>query len=94
MFGVLCLTGLDVALNAKGGAVAAAFATPAEWLAKWMDPNTPLITRPAPAAAASGSSSGSPGGSNPAGANTNKLGESTTGACPPGFPAGVKCLGM
>jgi hypothetical protein len=31
--------------------------------------------------------------SNPAGKNTNILGESKTGACPPGFPPGIVCLG-
>jgi hypothetical protein len=42
--GAVVLTGLYVVLHAPGTRVAAALATPTGWLAKWMDPNTPLIT--------------------------------------------------
>lgn len=85
------LVALDVALKAPGSRIAAVVATPARWLAEWMDPHTPLISRPVPSSPSSG---GGLDAGNPAGQNTNQLGESNSGACPPGFPAGMKCLGM
>ena len=42
----------------------------------------------------SGSVFGGLDSGNPAAQNTNQLGESKTGACPPGFPKGLKCAGM
>lgn len=57
--GVLALTFLDLALKTPGGKIASALAVPTAWLAKWVDPNTPLISTdqrtPEPAAAAPGS---------------------------------------
>lgn len=93
VFAAIALAGLEVVLKTPTSRLAAALATPTGWLEKWMDPHTPLITAPVPAAP-----TGSTGGTgldagNPAAASTNQLGESTTGSCPPGFPAGVKCLG-
>lgn len=85
LLGAAVLVGLQIALRAPSSAIAAAAAVPAAWAAKWMSPSTPLITKPVPGL----SGSSSPGSSSP----TNALGESTTGQCPPGFPAGIKCLG-
>lgn len=87
IFGALVLIGLEVVLRSPTSRVAVLLETPTSWLEKWVDPRTALITKPVPAAAPAATS-------NPAGANTNQLGESTTGSCPPGFPAGIKCLGM
>lgn len=87
LFMALGLTALEVLLKAPTTRVAVALSTPSALLAKWMDPHTPLISKPVPAAGASNTP-------NPAGQNTNALGESKTGACPPGFPPGIKCLGM
>ena len=57
--GVLVLTFLDVALKTTGSRLATALVVPTTWLAKWMDPNTPLIATdqrtPVPPAAAPGS---------------------------------------
>lgn len=89
--GVLTLTMLDLVLRVPPRAFSGALATPTGWLRRWMDPGVPLISRPVPAgtATAAGLDAG-----NPAAAHVNQLGESTAGACPPGFPKGVKCLGM
>lgn len=87
LLGSIVLIALDVLLKAPTSRIAVAFSTPTGWLEKWADARTPLISKPVPAATAAAPS-------NPAGANTNKLGESTTGSCPPGFPPGIKCLGM
>lgn len=46
--GAFVLIGLDVLLKAPTSRIAVALATPTEWLAKWVDPETPLITAPIP----------------------------------------------
>lgn len=91
LYAAVALVALDLVLKAPATRLAAALATPAGWLEKWMDPHVPLITAPVPAAPSSGATGLDSG--NPAAANTNQLGESKTGACPPGFPPGLKCLG-
>jgi hypothetical protein len=85
------LVALDVLLKAPTTRVAQLASTPTAWLAKWMDPATPLISRPLPSSSSSGGSGLDAG--NPAGQNTNQLGENKTGACPPGFPPNLKCAG-
>ena len=97
--GVLTLTMLDLILKVPGGAFTAAIDTPTGWLAKWMDPAVPLISRPVPGGKAGGSptETGLDAG-NPAAAHVNKLGESTDGACPfpltKGMPKNLKCAAM
>lgn len=88
--GALALVALDLVLTSGVANVAGAAVQPAAWLQKWMSPAVPLITNPVPVSSAGASTSGAPAPSS----NTNKLGESTTGACPPGFPPGLKCAGM
>lgn len=95
LFGALILTGLDLVLTSRAANVAGAAALPAQWLAKWMSPAVPLITRPVPVTpAGTGGAGGLLDSGNPAATQTNPLGESKTGACPPGFPPGLKCAGM
>lgn len=54
MLAAFGLVALDVALNSPGSAIAAAVSLPTLWLARWMDPRTPLIAaKPAAAAASS-----------------------------------------
>jgi hypothetical protein len=56
--GCLVLIGLDVATRAPASRLAELAATPAAWLAAWMDPHTPLITRPVPSSAAASAAGG------------------------------------
>lgn len=99
--GVLALTFLDLLLRVPGGAFTTAIDAPTGWLAKWMDPAVPLISRPVPGAG--GTAAGSGGSStetgldagNPAARHVNQLGESTDGACPfpitKGMPKNLRC---
>jgi hypothetical protein len=50
--GAIVLVTLDVLLKAPSTRIAVALATPTEWLAKWVDAETPLITAPIPSSTA------------------------------------------
>ena len=92
LVGALVLVALDLVLKSPAANVAGAFTAPTAWLEKWMSPAAPLIARPVPVSTAGASTSGGPVSAG--GGSTNQLGESTTGACPPGFPPGLKCAAM
>lgn len=89
LLAAMVLAGLDVVLKAPTTRVAAALATPAAWLATWMDARTPLIAGTAPAAPPAAGQSG--------GGGTDVLGEPVTkgpdtvtpvnGICPTGYLA-------
>jgi hypothetical protein len=86
--GALILIGLDLATKAPASRIAQLASTPAAWLAAWMDPHTPLISKPVPG------SSSTPASTKPA---VNAQGLTTVapvnGVCPTGFTMiGGQCV--
>lgn len=92
--GALILIGLDLVTTAPSSRVAQLVVTPAAWLAAWMDPHTPLISRPVPDNGGPPNNPGVPPGAGSAQPGTPPLGfppskpdpvKPTNGVCPAGY---------